>query len=160
MLNTEIYSWTKKKYSSKPGLIDVIGTEDSPLNLENEKAHKLWHIKCAVENIELFMDVGKIYIQYHSIRFSLKFGIWIKIPNDKSKYINNLGKRKRNDDAEVEYNLLLPRTLHELYDLSERDHYIQLGDLSFCEEAANSNHRNHPNNGNLSHRYKNKKPRK
>jgi hypothetical protein len=97
LIGTEIYSWTTKKWSSKPGLLNMIGTMETPVGMSLENAYRIWNTKAFVEGVELFMDLGKIYVSFVSYSFTvhhhnlmMKFGVWIKVPDDKKKYLKNL----------------------------------------------------------------------
>jgi hypothetical protein len=210
LVDKEIYAWTTKRWSSKQGLRELIGTPDEPVLLTRDQAHRIWNTSCRVIAVELSMDLGKIYIAFESdtvlianTHLLMRFGVWIKVPADKNKYLKSLrmnsllGKRKRgqkirsgisnkanateaqknnasrssaldnnagrssaldnnagrssaldnNNESEdsfsetseeeihgtlpVEHNLLQSRTLQSLYNLSQMDPYIQLGDLVF-----------------------------
>lgn len=175
LIALSVYSWKTKRWASKPGLIDSIGTIEDPLGLSAEQAYRIWNTKSTVDSIELFMDVGRIYVSFVSNAFIIshaslimRYGIWIKIPTDKKRYLknlevkNHLGKRKRDsnshdrhtreEDADevedddkvegktykVEHDLLASRTLQELLQLTESDAYIQLGDLNFELHESNT----------------------
>lgn len=205
LLDAEIYAWTTKKWASKKGLIETIGTIDDPIPIISggENAYHIWNAKARVDGVELFMEIGKIYISFvsdpiaihhytHNHNLKMRFGIWIKIPDDKKKYIKNLEIRQQimdkkqitkqkqvkkrkdhessvpnqghkkprldnhkisdeldddsSDDSHNDHNdihhidketykgeidLLTSRSLKELLDITEKDSYVQLGDLYF-----------------------------
>jgi hypothetical protein len=103
IIKTGIYSWVTKKWSSKPGLLNTIGTIEVPragLSLDN--AYRIWNTKAFVEGVQLYMDIGKIYVSFVSYAFSIhhhnllmKFGVWIKVPDDKTIYLVKQSETKK-----------------------------------------------------------------
>ena len=97
LLNMEIYAWTKKRWVNKNGLINTIGVNECPANgMPLELSYKIWNTKAFVDGIELYMELSRVYITFvanflisHK-RITMRFGIWIKVPDDKKKYLNLL----------------------------------------------------------------------
>lgn len=153
----DIYSWRTKSVHDTVGLLDLIGGEQMSDDIEPEikigsaLSKSLWHTKCAVYGVELFMEVGKIHLRLVATlnnypEITLNFGIWILIPNNKQKYMEayhsdmerksdmRKHKRKRNGDnneytIKVHHDLLKSRSLAEFLGLTLADGYIQLGDV-------------------------------
>lgn len=153
-----IYGWHTKKVPNTIGLINLIGTPNEPVEEFDETViDHIWNTKCDIDEVELFMDVGKVYLKLSSLLtgsddIRIKWGVWIKIPNDKHKYAqahkeqirsHNISKKRKRDDHNiidhhsnkhkllVQHDLLESRTLAQLYDLTKSDGYIQLGDVTF-----------------------------
>jgi len=155
LVNKEVYSWTTKIWANKMGLIDLIGTEKEPIGISLEEAKRLWNMKAIVDGVEVLLDVGKIYVSHHindnTNDMNIRFGIWIKIPNSKEKYLTKVNnsvhfkrsesnkKRKRDSkeapEFKIEHDLLESRSLHQLLEITKSDQYIQLGDLIFLNNS-------------------------
>lgn len=144
LITSKIYAWTTKRSSGLIGFLDLIGTPDSP-KIKVDDYQRIWNTKSKVDKIELFMNLSKIYLSFISnifmingILLTMKYSIWIKIPNEERQYLkyleskSRLGKRK--NKYTLEYNLLASRSLKELFEITEYDGHIQLGDLTFESE--------------------------
>jgi hypothetical protein len=114
-----IYGWHTKKAPKTIGLINLIGTPSDPNpEFSAEAISNIWESVSSIDEAELFMDVGKVYLKLSSLLkgrddIRIRWGAWIKIPNDKHKYLNahkehskqlSLNRKRKFDDDDYDRN--------------------------------------------------------